>query len=75
MTPSRGSFDAESLGALDAVLDQLCRELAGEAGTPETDKPVISREQLAKLILHHAQDGESDPERLRTLVLKELGRG
>lgn len=40
----------------------------------EADHPVITREELAKLILHYAQDGESDPARLRTMVLKAIDR-
>jgi hypothetical protein len=74
MAQSRNTFDAESLGALESLLDDIHRELASEATAGEAARPVISREQLAKLILHYAQDGESDPEKLRALVLKGIGR-
>lgn len=74
MTQLRNTFDAESLGALESVLDDVCRELSSGKEAHEADHPVISREDLAKLILHHAQDGESDPAKLRTLVLKGIRR-
>ncbi len=74
MTQLRNTFDAESLGTLESVLDDIDRELASRPAAGEDARPVISREQLAKLILHHAQDGESDPEKLRVLVLKGIGR-
>jgi hypothetical protein len=75
MAQLRNTFDSESLGALESVLDEVHRELASEATAGEAARPVISREQLAKLILHYAQDGESDLEKLRALVLKGVGRG
>ncbi len=74
MTQLRNTFDAESLGALESVLDDVHRELASDPAAGADARPVISRERLAKLILHHAQDGESDPQKLRMLVLKEIGR-
>lgn len=74
MTQLRSTFDAESLGALESVLDDVHRELANERNAGDDARPVISRERLAKLILHHAQEGESDPARLRTLVLKGIRR-
>jgi hypothetical protein len=74
MTQSRNTFDAETLGALESVLDDLARELACDPTAGEDARPDISRERLAKLILHHAQEGESDPAKLRALVLKEIGR-
>lgn len=74
MTQLRNTFDAQSLGALESVLDDIHRELASNPAVGEEARPVISRERLAKLILHHAQDGESDPEKLRALVLKGIGR-
>ena len=74
MTQLRNTFDAESLGTLESVLDDVHRELASASTVGEDARPVISREQLAKLILHHAQDGESDPQKLRLLVLKGIGR-
>ena len=70
----RSAFDAESLGTLETVLDEVCQELASGKDGGKADQPVISREELAKLILHYAKDGESDPARLRALVLKEVGR-
>lgn len=74
MTQLRNTFDAKSLGALEAVLDDVHRELASDSAATGPARQVISREQLAKLILHHAQDGESDPDRLRKLVLKGINR-
>lgn len=74
MTQLRNTFDAESLGALESVLNDIDRELASEPTAGDDARPVISRERLAKLILHHAQDGESDPVKLRLLVLKGIGR-
>ena len=73
MTQLRNTFDAESLGALESVLDDIDREIASDPAGDDS-RPVISRERLAKLILHYAQDGESDPEKLRALVLKGIGR-
>ena len=74
MTQLRNTFDAESLGALESVLDDVHRELASDPAAGDGARPVISRERLAKLILHYAQDGESDPEKLRALVLKGIRR-
>ncbi|HUE44797.1 MAG TPA: hypothetical protein VMO81_00970 [Aestuariivirgaceae bacterium] len=75
MTQLRNTFDAESLGALESVLNDIDRELASEPTVGEEEaRPAISRERLAKLILHYAQDGESDPAKLRALVLKGIGR-
>lgn len=74
MTQVRNTFDAESLGTLESVLDDIQRELASDATMGEESRAVISRERLAKLILHYAQDGESDPKKLRALVLKGIGR-
>jgi hypothetical protein len=74
MTQLRNTFDAERLGALESVLNDIDRELASQPPAGEDARPVISRERLAQLILHHAQDGESDPEKLRALVLKGIGR-
>jgi len=74
MTQARNAFDAESLGTLEAVLDEVCLALSGRMTATGTGRPAITREQLAKLILHYAQEGESDPARLRTLVLNGIGR-
>lgn len=74
MTQLRNAFDDRTLGALEAVLDEVCLELSNDKPATKADRPVITREQLAKLILHYAQEGESDPAKLRTLVLKRLGR-
>jgi len=74
MSQAKNVFDAESLGTLEAVLDELCLELSSDMTASGTGRPVLSREQLAKLILHYAQDGESDPARLRRLVLNGIGR-
>ena len=68
------TFDSESLGALESVLDEVYRELASDAADGEARPDAISREQLARLILHYAQEGESDPARLRAVVLKGIGR-
>lgn len=74
MTQLRNTFDSESLGALEGVLDEVYRELASDGADGQARPDAISREQLARLILHYAQDGESDPERLRNLLLKGIGR-
>lgn len=74
MTQLRSTFDAESLGTLEAVLDKVSLELSGGTDTSGQSRPVVTREQLAKLILQCAQDGETDPAKLRILVLKRLGR-
>lgn len=74
MAQLRNAFDAESLGTLGAVLDELCLDLSGDMTATGTDRPAVTREQLARLILHYAQDGESDPARLRRLVLDGIGR-
>jgi hypothetical protein len=50
MTQLRNTFDAESLGALESVLNDIDRELASEPAAGEDARPVISRERLAKLI-------------------------
>lgn len=73
MTQLRNTFDSESLGALESVLDEVYRELASDGADGEAPD-AISREQLARLILHYAQDGESNPDRLRALLLKGMGR-
>ena len=70
----RNAFDSESLGALESVLDDVCRELSSDVFAGEAGPQAVSREQLARLILHYARFGESDPARLRTLVLKGVGR-
>ena len=74
MTQLRNTFDADSLGTLESVLDEVYAELTNGKAATEAARPVISREQLARIILRHAQDGETDPERLRALVLKGVGR-
>jgi hypothetical protein len=74
MTQIRNTFDADSLGTLESVLDDVYRELTSGELENEAARPVVSREQLAKIILHYAQDGESDPARLRALVLKGMKR-
>ena len=74
MTQLRNTFDAEDLGTLQSVLDEVCSELSSGQSAGEGNRRVISREELAKLILHYAQDGESDPTRLRMLVLERIGR-
>ena len=74
MTQLRNTFDSASLGALESVLDDIDRELTSDPAAGVDARPVISRERLAKLILHYAQDGESDPQKLRALVLKGIGR-
>lgn len=68
------TFDSKSLGALEGILDEVYRELASGGADGEARPDAISREQLARLILHYARDGESDPERLRDLLLKGVGR-
>ena len=70
----RNTFDSESLGALESVLDEVYRELASDGADGEARPDASSREQLARLILHYAQDGESNPDRLRALLLKGMGR-
>ena len=74
MTQLGNTSNSESLGALESVLDEVYRELASDGADGEARPDAISREQLARLILHYAQEGESDPARLRALVLKGIGR-
>ena len=74
MTQLRNTFDSESLGALESVIDEVHRELAGDDDGSEARPNAVSREQLARIILHHAQTGESDPVKLRALLLKVVGR-
>ena len=74
MTQAGNVFDDESLGTLEAVLDEVCLALSGSMTATGSSRQVITREQLARLILHYAQEGESDPARLRTLVLNGIGR-
>jgi hypothetical protein len=73
VTQLRNAFDSESLGTLESVLDEVCRELAGDGAATGAGSHV-SREQLARLILQYAQNGESDPAKLRALVLNGMGR-
>jgi hypothetical protein len=74
MTQLRNSFDDQTLGVLESVLDEVCRELSSGEAASQADAPAVNREQLAKLLIKHAQDGESDPVVLRGLVLKDIGR-
>ena len=69
----RNAFDSESLGTLESVLDEVCRERAGDGAATDAGSHA-SREQLARLILQYAQNGESDPAKLRALVLNGMGR-
>lgn len=74
MTLLRTTFDDQDLGVLKTVLDEICRDLASGKAAADADHPTVSREQLARLLVKYAQDGESDPEVLRQLVLKGIGR-
>ena len=74
MTQARNVFDDESLGTLEAVLDEVCLAFSGRVAATGSGRQDITREQLARLILHYAQEGETDPARLRTLVLNGIGR-
>lgn len=74
MNELTGAFDAESLNALESMLDEIHSELLCGKSTTAVDRPVISREDLAKLILDYARLGESDPAKIRALILQGLGR-
>jgi hypothetical protein len=74
MTQVRNSFDDQTLGVLESVLDEVCRELSSAEAASEAEAQAVTREQLAKLLIKHAQNGESDPVVLRDLVLNGIGR-
>ena len=74
MTPLKTTFDTQTLGVLESVLDDICRDLASGETATEAEHRAFSREHLAKLLIKYAQDGESDPVVLRKLVLKEFGK-
>lgn len=60
-------FGPETTTAIGAAFDNVCRSLS------DTGQPSFVKEVIARRIIELARAGESDPDRLCTLTLKELG--
>ena len=60
------AFAPETVKAMTSAYESLLRSLRCDRADPIT-------EIIAKKIFEIAQTGERDPERIRTLALKELG--
>jgi hypothetical protein len=63
----QNAFDPEATSAMSAAFDTICRELK----LPEND--VHGREAVAVQIIELARRGETDPAKLRDLVLRATG--
>jgi hypothetical protein len=64
---SNRCFDEEMTALLGEAFDQICKQL------PKGRSNTISRETIARRIIHIASRGERDPEKLSNEALVSLG--